>query len=298
MKTTLQTKFELWKTATSKNIQNLQETVQAQQAYTTVLLGHIAALHTKLVHLDKQIQIHCIYPHQQSDAVQLNAPDYDPDIDGDTNPTNAIQPLNTDTAKEETVTSTTEPEDHNTIRNTTHRSEHQSSTTCSGTWTIKRDNVQQQSAEHPSDYRPQLDDIPELETDEENWDEGQFDDAELLYNHNSTEESDRICREYSAHFEKVEEQQYSPYHTVQGVKYMIPEPDYYHSNTQPMQDQKWQNQNVHLPPLPSIKDICTWYGRGRGRARCLEMHGHRLYGEKMRSLESGLQRKRKKNQHL
>ena len=51
LKTALQTKFELLKTATSKNIQNLQEMVQAQQAYTTVLLGHIAALHTKLVHL-------------------------------------------------------------------------------------------------------------------------------------------------------------------------------------------------------------------------------------------------------
>ena len=64
LKTTLQTEFDLLKTATSKSVQNLQETVQAQQAYTTVLLGHIAALHTKLAHLD---------------------------IDGDTNPTNAIQ---------------------------------------------------------------------------------------------------------------------------------------------------------------------------------------------------------------
>ena len=96
------------KTATSKNVQNLQKTIQAQQAYTTVLLGHIAAIHTKLAHLDKQIQIHCIYPHQNSDAVQLNAPDYDQDIDWGTNPANAVQPLNTDAAKEETVTSTTE----------------------------------------------------------------------------------------------------------------------------------------------------------------------------------------------
>ena len=118
--------------------------VQAQQAYTIVLLGHIAALHTRLVHLDKQIQIHCIYPHQQSDAVQLNALDYDPDIDRDINPTNAVQPSNPDSAKEETVTSTTEPEDHDTICNTTHRSEHQSSTTRSDSQTIKPDNVQQQ----------------------------------------------------------------------------------------------------------------------------------------------------------
>ena len=238
LKTALQTRFDLLKTATSKNVQNPQETVQAKQAYTTVLLGHIAAIHTTLAHLDKQIQIHCIYPHQHSDAVQLNALDYDPDIDGDTNPTNAVQPSNTDAAKEETVTSTTESEDHNTIRNTAHRSQHQSTTTHSDSQTIKPNNVQQQRAEHQSDYCPQLDDITELETDKENWDEGQFDDAELLYNHNSTEESDRICHEYSAHFKNVEEQQYSLYHTVQGVKYVIPEPDYHHSNTQPKQDQK------------------------------------------------------------
>ena len=144
LKTALQTKFNLLKAATSKNVQNLQETVQAEQAYTTVLSGHIAALHTKLAHLDKEIQIHCIYPHQQSDAVQLNTLDYDPDIDGDTNPANALQPLNTDAAKEETVTSTTEPEDHNTIRNTTHRSEHQSATTRSDSQIIEPDNVQQQ----------------------------------------------------------------------------------------------------------------------------------------------------------
>ena len=179
MKTTLQAKFELLKTATSKNIQNPQEMVQAQQTYTTVLLGHIVALHTKWAHLDKQIQIHCTYPHQQSDTVQLNALDYDLDIDGETN-----------------------PEDHNTTHSTSHRSEHQSPTTHQDRQTTEPDNAQQQQAEHPSDYRPQLDDIPELETDEENWDEGQFDDAELLYNHNSTEESNRIHREYSAHFQK------------------------------------------------------------------------------------------------
>ena len=142
LKTTLQTEFELLKTATSKNVQNLQEMVQAQQAYTTVLLGQIATLHTKLAHLDKQI--HCIYPHQQSDAVQLNAPDYDSDIDREANPTNATQPLNTDSVKEETAISTTEPEDHVTIPATTNRSEHQSSTTCSDSRTIEPDNIQQQ----------------------------------------------------------------------------------------------------------------------------------------------------------
>ena len=101
--------------------------------------------------------------------------------------------------------------------------------------------------EHPSDYHSQLKDIRELETDEENWDNSQFDDAELLYNHNSTEESDRIRHEYSAYFEKVKDQEYRPYHTGQGVEYHIPEPDYYHTNTQPKKSLNW----LHVEGLHS-----------------------------------------------
>ena len=298
LKTTLQTEFELLKTVTSKNIQNIQEMVQSQQAYMIILFGHITTLYTKLAHLDKQIQIHCIYPHSQSDAIQLNALDYDPNTDGEPDSVNAVQPSNADSVKEDTFTGTSKPEDRTTICLTTNRSEHKPSEVPSDIQINEHDNAEQQWAEHSSDYCPQLEDIPELETDEENWNDSQFDDAELLYNHNSTEEGNRICCEYSAYFEKVKDQQYSPYHTMQGIEYHIPEPDYYHKNTQPKQYQKQQNQNVYLPPLPSIEDIRTWYGRGRGRARCLELHGHRLYGEKTRSLESQLERKHKKNQHL
>ena len=81
LKTNLQAEFNLLKKATSKNIENIQEAVQSQQAYTTALCGHINSLYTKLVQLDKQVQTHCLYPHPQSDVMQLNASDYDPDID-------------------------------------------------------------------------------------------------------------------------------------------------------------------------------------------------------------------------
>ena len=117
------------KTATLKNIQNIQEMVQSQQAYTMVLSGHITTLYTKLAHLDKQIQIHCTYPHSQLDAIQLNGPDYDPDIDRepDSIQFNAVQSLNADSVKEVTFTGTSKPEDHTTICPTTNRSEHQPS---------------------------------------------------------------------------------------------------------------------------------------------------------------------------
>ena len=63
LKTILQAEFDLLNTATLKNIQNIHEAVQSQQAYMTVLSGYINTLYTKLAHLDKQVQMHYIYPH-------------------------------------------------------------------------------------------------------------------------------------------------------------------------------------------------------------------------------------------
>ena len=127
LKTTLQAKFEFLKKATSKNVQNIQEVVQTQQTYMTVLSGHINTLYTKLAHLDKQEQIHCLYRHPQLDVIQLNAPDYDPDIDRDLDPATDVQPLNAQSDKEDTSTDTPKPEDHPIIPLITNRPEHQPS---------------------------------------------------------------------------------------------------------------------------------------------------------------------------
>ena len=122
-----------------KNIQIIQDAVQAQQAYVTVLSGHITTLYTKLAHLDKQIQI-----HSQSDAIQLNALDYDPDIDGEPDSVNATQASNADSVKEDTFTGTSKPEDHTTIYPTTNRSEHQPSEVPSDIQDNEHDNIEQQ----------------------------------------------------------------------------------------------------------------------------------------------------------
>ena len=127
LKTTLQAEFDLLKTATLKNIQNIHEVVWVQQAYTTVLSGHINTLYTNLAHLEKQVQIHCLYPHPESDVIQLNTPDYDPDIDGDLDPAANVQPPNAQSEKEDTSTGTPKSEDHSTIPPITNRPEHQPS---------------------------------------------------------------------------------------------------------------------------------------------------------------------------
>ena len=111
--------------------------------------------------------------------------------------------------------------------------------------------------ECPTHYRSQLEDIPELEDDEEDWEEGQFADADFIDHHNTTEESDQIHRKYSTHFKKVTDQGYSSHNNrIPGLEYQIPEPEYYNSDTRPKQYQRYQNPNIYLPPLPSTEDLC------------------------------------------
>ena len=84
-KSIIKTDFKHFKEATSHNIQNIQTSLGIQQTYSSTLCIHINNIYNKLSELQKHIQHHCMFPHQ-SDTVQINAPEYDPDIDGDNQP--------------------------------------------------------------------------------------------------------------------------------------------------------------------------------------------------------------------
>ena len=85
-KSTLQTDFKHLKQATSKNTQNFQSMISLQQTYTSTLISHVTTTYSKIAKLQNQIQQHCMYSHSSeqlhTDTVQLEAPDYDPNIDG------------------------------------------------------------------------------------------------------------------------------------------------------------------------------------------------------------------------
>ena len=152
LKTTLQAEFDLLKKATSKNIENIQEAVQSQQAYTTALCGHINLLYTKLVQLNRQAQTHCLYHHPQLNVMQLNAPEYDPDIDRQPDPVIDIQSLNAESIKEDTIPDTTNSEQHTTLSMNTNKPESQLSSVLDDTNHPGYQDDEQQRAEHPNDY--------------------------------------------------------------------------------------------------------------------------------------------------
>ena len=84
-KSSIKTDFKHLKEATSHNVQNIQTSLGVQQTYSSTLCSHINNIYNKLSELQKHIQHHCMYSHQ-SDTVQIDAPEYDPDLDGDNQP--------------------------------------------------------------------------------------------------------------------------------------------------------------------------------------------------------------------
>ena len=84
-KSSIKTDFKHLKEAMSRNVQNIQTSLDIQQTYSSTLCSHVNNIYNKLSELQEHIQHHCMYPHQ-SDTVQIDAPEYDPDIDGDNQP--------------------------------------------------------------------------------------------------------------------------------------------------------------------------------------------------------------------
>ena len=109
-KTSLETDFKHLKEATS---QNIQMSLNLQQTYSSSLCSHVNNIYSKLSELQKQIQHHHMYMNQ-GDTVQIEALEFNPNIDGDSPPSTYEKPNKvTIQGTLPTIPEVTEPEDDN-----------------------------------------------------------------------------------------------------------------------------------------------------------------------------------------
>ena len=76
----IEKEFAFLKEATSKNVGNFQSFLSLQQTYSTYLCSHVNNIYNKLAELQRQIQ-HCDLHMNSGDTIQIEVPDFDPDID-------------------------------------------------------------------------------------------------------------------------------------------------------------------------------------------------------------------------
>ena len=89
----IEKEFAILKEATLKNIGNFQSSLSLPQTYSASLCSHVNNIYNKLAELQWQIQ-HRNLPMNSGDTIQIEAPDFDPDID-DIFPTTIDQQSNT-----------------------------------------------------------------------------------------------------------------------------------------------------------------------------------------------------------
>ena len=127
-----------------------------------------------------------------------------------------------------------------------------------------------------------LSEIPQLESDIDEEEEGQFEDHLQTYltHHNTYQESQNICKEYRKRLLDLDDKTY-----YQDI-------DCTYETYDPTRDHIPVNQAPG--PRRTMQELIQTFGRGRGQACREELHGHRPFGAHTRSLQSRIQRKIKK----
>ena len=284
-KSSIEKEFLFLKEATHKNVENFQSSLNLQQMYSTALCSHINNIYNKLAKIQQQLS----HPNQHmntGNVIQIEAPDFDPNID-EALPISADQ--NIDHQETQGSVISTQKFAEKTAECRTPASSHQDAQDIDWPDMIPVEippqpdqNIEQNISTLPIRHEIDQAEIPQLETDPE---EEQFQDLQTyLTHHNTYEESQHICREYRARLLELDDNRYyqeidSAYKTYGP----LPALNYIPANQAPS-------------PRHMIQELMQIFGKGRGQVRREELHRHRPFGARTRSLQSGIQRKIKKTQ--
>ena len=109
-KNSIEKDFKYLKEATLRNVENFQTSLNLQQTYSSSLCSHMNNIYSKLSELQRQIQKYHTYMNQ-GDTIQIEAPEFDPDIDKVSSPnTDGIPNKLLIQGTSSTTPATTEPE--------------------------------------------------------------------------------------------------------------------------------------------------------------------------------------------
>ena len=285
----IEKEFAFLKEATCKNIENFQSSLSLQQTYSASLCSHVNNIYNKLVELQQQLP-HPNLHMNTGDVIQIEAPDFDPDID-EALPTSTDQCIN-DPVTQGSVTPTLKSAEK-VIECRIPASLHIDIDTQEVDWQdgipveIPPQNDQQNVQSIPTEPTyPNLGPakIPQLKDNSEG---KQYQDLETyLSHHNTFEASEHICRDYRSRLLSLDDDKY--YQEIERV--------YQTYETPPVQDYRLANQ---VPsPHRTTQELMQIFGKGRGQVHREEIHGHRPFGARTRSLQSHIQRKIRKTQQM
>ena len=285
-KSNIEKEFTLLKEATHRNIENFQSSLNLQQMYSTALCSHVNNIYNKLAEIQQ-------LPHSNQhmntgDAIQIEVPDFDPDI-GKALPIPADQNIDHQETQGPINSTLKFPEKTATFR--TPALSHQEAQDIDWPDMIPVEippqpdqNIEQNISTLPIQHEIDQAEIPQLEDDTE---EEHSQDLQTYLTHNNTyEESQHIHREYRARLLELDDNRY------------YQEIDCAHQTYGPLPAQDYIPANQASGPRCMTQELMQIFDKGRGQVHREELHGHRPFGARTRSLQSCIQQKIKKTQRM
>ena len=257
-KNNIEKEFNFLKEATRKNVENFQTLLNLQQTYSAALCSHINNIYHKSLEIQQQLS-HSAQHMNTGDVIQIEVPDFDPDID---------EGLPTQEHQEAQGSASTTQQSFK-------KSDEGKAPALSQSdveevdWPdalpVKIPPQLDQNSKHnipalPTRCETNYIEIPQLESDLEE-EEGQFEDLQTyLTHHNTYQESQNICKEYRERLLDLNDDRY--YQEIDHV-YEIYKPtrDYIPVNQVP-------------GPCRMTEELIQIFGKGRGQAHREELHGH------------------------
>ena len=288
-KNSIEKDFKFLKEATSRNVENFQTSLNLQQTYSSSLCSHVNNIYSKLSELQRQIQNHHTHMNQ-GDTIQIEAPEFDPDINGVSSPsTDGISNKLLIQGTSSPTPAITKPENECPTSATSVQQSTSQDIDWPDTIPVQIPSSIDQSEDqgldrHHARHNSERVKIPDLE---ENSEEEQFADLDsYLVHHNTYEASQYICQDYRSHL-----------HALDDIQYYTEVDRIYYSHKTPAAQDYWPA-NQAPGPRRTTEELMRIFRKGRGQARREELHGHRPFGRRTHSLQSCIQHKIKKNQRL
>ena len=224
------------------------------------------------------------------DMVQIEAPDFDLDIDDVSSPT--TDEISNKVLTQGTALPTpkiTEPEIKCSTPATSIQQTASQDTDRPDAIPVKIPSLIDQTEDqgidrHQTQHNSERAEIPDLE---ENSKEEQYTDLDsYLAHHNTYEASQYIHQQYRSHL-----------HTLDDETYYA-EIDKLYDSYDTLAAQDYWPANQAPGPCRTTEELMWIFRKGRGQTRREELHGHRPFGSRTRSLQSHIQQTIKKNQRL
>ena len=273
-KTNIKKEFNFLKEATCKNVENFQTSLNLQQTYSVALCSHVNNIYHKISEIQWQLP-HSTQLMNTGDIIQINTPDFDPDIDEGLCTQEHKKAQGSGGITRQSFEKSNEREAPASLQ------QHVEEVDWPDTIPVKippqpDQDIEQNTPGLPTRCETNPIEIPQLESnlDEE---EGQFEDLQTyLTHHNTYQESQNICKEYRKRLLDLNDDRY------------YQEIDHAYEMYGPTGDHKPVN---HQAPGPrcTTQELIQAFSRGRGQAHREGLHGHQPFGAQTRSLQSRIQ---------